>query len=62
MGWGGTAPLPSLERLDIATAMPAAFRLGIGAVALPTRGARPVQSFPSSPVLGAGVLVLKRSR
>ena len=34
VGYGGTAPSPSLELLDVATAMPSKLRLGYGAVAL----------------------------
>ena len=33
VGYGGTAPSPSLEVLDVATAMPSKLRLGPGAVA-----------------------------
>jgi hypothetical protein len=28
VGWGGTAPPPALERLDVAKAMPSSLRLG----------------------------------
>jgi hypothetical protein len=45
---GMTRPFPSLERLDVATAMPSAFRLGIGVVALPTRPT-PLSDHPSRP-------------
>ena len=40
VGCGGTAPSPSLELLDVATAMPSKLRLGYRAVA-PQRGPPP---------------------
>ncbi len=33
VGWGGTAPSPSLELLAVATALASSHRLGSGAVA-----------------------------
>src|SRR5688572_26187297 len=46
VGCGGTAPSPSSELLDVATAMPSSLLLGSGAVARATRATLPMQSIP----------------